>query len=142
MSLSVADNLRLAHRDYSACLELFPELKPLLKRKAGLLSGGEQQMLTLSRALTGGCRVLLADELSLGLSPVATERLLDAVRAAAERGVAVVLVEQQLDRALRVADRAYVLRRGNVVLSGDAAYLAAHQEEIESSYLSHASTPP
>jgi branched-chain amino acid transport system ATP-binding protein len=136
MSLTVADNLRLAHRDFEPCLDLFPELRPLLGRKAGLLSGGEQQMLSLGRALVGNCRVLLADELSLGLAPIATERLLSAVRAAAERGVAVVLVEQQLERALQVADRGYVFRRGRVVLEGDAARLAYQREAVETSYLS------
>jgi branched-chain amino acid transport system ATP-binding protein len=136
MSLSVADNLRLAHRDYSACLELFPELKPLLKRTVGLLSGGEQQMLSLARAVSGDCRVLLADELSLGLAPMVVERLFAGVRLAAERGAAVILVEQQMDRALKLADRAYVFRRGRIVLSGTADDLASHRGDIEASYLS------
>ncbi len=135
MSLSVADNLRLAHRDFSHALELFPELKPLMKRKAGLLSGGEQQMLAMGRALGPDCKVLLADELSLGLSPVAVDRLLAAVRATASRGVGVVLVEQNLERALRIADRAYVLQRGRIVMEGTAAEIGARRAEVQSTYL-------
>src|ERR1700722_64340 len=130
MTLTVAENLRLSLKNYQKSLDLFPELEPLLERKAGLLSGGEQQMLTLARALGGGCRGLLVDELSLGLSPVATDRLLIAVRNAAESGTAVILVEQQLDRALKVADRAYVFQRGRVVMEGDAAYISEHREEV------------
>ncbi|HWD96168.1 MAG TPA: ATP-binding cassette domain-containing protein [Acidimicrobiales bacterium] len=138
MTLTVWENLRLSHKDFSACLDLFPELKPLLGRKAGLLSGGEQQMLTLARALVGGCSCLLADELSLGLAPLASERLLAAVRAAAEAGTAVLLVEQNLERALKVADRAYVLQRGRVVMEGDSTYITDHKEDVINSYLSAA----
>lgn len=136
MTLTVQENLRLSHKDFSRCLDLFPELAPLLGRKAGLLSGGEQQMLTLARALVGGCSYLLADELSLGLAPLASERLLAAVRGAAEAGTAVLLVEQNLDRALKVADRAYVLQRGRVVMEGDAKYISEHKEDVVNSYLS------
>jgi branched-chain amino acid transport system ATP-binding protein len=140
MSLSVADNLRLAHRDYHQALDLFPELKPLLRRKAGLLSGGQQQMLALGRALAGECRVLLADELSLGLAPVAVDRLLAAVREAASRGIGVVLVEQNLQRALKVADRAYVLQRGRVTMAGTAKELSARRAEIQATYLTGGGT--
>ncbi|MFI7667583.1 ABC transporter ATP-binding protein [Nocardia sp. NPDC049526] len=135
MSLSVADNLRLAHKSLDEPLALFPELEPLLRRKVGLLSGGEQQMLTLARALAGDTRLLLADELSLGLAPIVVGRLLRAVRAAADRGMGVLLVEQQIRNALAVADRAYVLRRGRVVLQGPAAELRGRIGEIEASYL-------
>jgi branched-chain amino acid transport system ATP-binding protein len=136
MALTVAENLRLSFKNYQKSLDLFPELQPLLDRKAGLLSGGEQQMLTLARALGGGCRGLLVDELSLGLSPVATDRLLIAVRNAAESGTAVILVEQQLDRALKVADHAYLFQRGRVVMEGDASYISEHRDEVVESYLS------
>jgi len=123
------------HRSLDEPLALFPELQPLLKRRVGLLSGGEQQMLTLARALAGPTRVLLADELSLGLAPLVVARLLQAVRAAADRGMAVLLVEQQVRNALSVADRAYVLQHGRVVLSGAAEDLRARESEIEAVYL-------
>jgi branched-chain amino acid transport system ATP-binding protein len=139
MSLSVAENLRLAHRDYSRALEYFPELKPLMKRKAGLLSGGEQQMLALGRALSGDdCSVLLADELSLGLAPVIVDRLFTALREVASRHVGVVLVEQSLHRALQVADRAYVLRRGRVVVSGTVEEIQSRKADVQSAYLADA----
>jgi branched-chain amino acid transport system ATP-binding protein len=137
--LTTGDNLRLGGASPEAAVELFPELKPLLKRKARLLSGGEQQMLTLARAHCVHPRLLLADELSLGLAPMIVERLLTAVhRAAHEFGTAVVLVEQQVRQALTTADRAYVMRRGRVVLEGVASELLDRVQEIEQSYLSGA----
>jgi branched-chain amino acid transport system ATP-binding protein len=138
MTMSVLDNIRLSHRSADQCIALFPELEPLLTRRAGLLSGGEQQMLTLARALAGRPQVLMADELSLGLAPMVVERLLSAVRAAADQGVGVILVEQQLRHALRVADRGLVLRRGQVVMQGTSQELLARSDEIEDSYLTAA----
>jgi branched-chain amino acid transport system ATP-binding protein len=138
MGLSTADNLRLGGQDQEKCLELFPELRVLLGRKAGLLSGGEQQMLTLARALGGSPSVLLVDELSLGLAPLVFARLLTAVRAAANRGTAVVLVEQHIRQALEVADRAYVLNRGRVAIQGTGADLLGRIDEIEQTYLATA----
>jgi branched-chain amino acid transport system ATP-binding protein len=135
MSLSTAANLRLGRGNATRARELFPELDPLWRRRAGLLSGGEQQILTLARALSGEPSVLLADELSLGLAPLVVDRLFDAVRAAADRGVGVLLVEQHAVRALRLADRAYVLRRGRVELTGPAGDLLERLDEIEQSYL-------
>jgi branched-chain amino acid transport system ATP-binding protein len=135
MGLSTADNLRLGGQSPERCLELFPELRRLLSQKAGLLSGGEQQMLTLARALGGEPDVLLADELSLGLAPLVFERLLGAIRAAADRGTGILLVEQHVRDALEVADRAYVLSRGSVVLTGTAKELTGQIEEIERTYL-------
>jgi branched-chain amino acid transport system ATP-binding protein len=135
MKLSAHDNLRLGRGPRQKALELFPELEPLLRRKAGQLSGGEQQILTLARALASEPRVLLADELSLGLAPLVVRRLLRAVREAADRGVGVLLVEQHAQQALQNADRAYVMRRGRVELSGTATELLEKLPEIEQSYL-------
>ena len=135
MGLTTAENLRLGGQSRDACLQLFPELERLLHRKAGLLSGGEQQMLTLARALAAQPTVLLADELSLGLAPLICVRLLAALRAAADRGAGVLLVEQRARDALRVADRAYVISNGRVAVSGPASELAGRIEEIESTYL-------
>jgi branched-chain amino acid transport system ATP-binding protein len=135
MGLSAEDNLRLAHRDIEPCVQMFPELRPLLGRRAGLLSGGEQQMLTLARALVGEPSVILIDELSLGLAPIIVSRLVAAVRAAADRGCGVLLVEQQMHHALEIADRACIMRRGKIVLAGEAKELLADVARIESSYL-------
>jgi sulfate-transporting ATPase len=135
-SLSAGSNLRLRPGATKGAIELFPELEPLLRRRAGLLSGGEQQMLTLGRALAGAPKLLLVDELSLGLAPLVVQRLLLAVRAAADRGVGVLLVEQHAGEALSVADRVVVLRRGRVALEGSAAELREHVGELESAYLS------
>ncbi len=134
-SLSTSANLKLSRGDVRVALELFPELQPLLRRRAGLLSGGEQQMLTLARALASEPRLLLVDELSLGLAPLVVRRLLDAVRAAADEGVGVLLVEQRAADALDVADRIVVLRHGEVVLTGTSSELRRHLGDLESAYL-------
>jgi sulfate-transporting ATPase len=134
-SLSTGANLKLSRGDVRVALDLFPELRPLLRRRAGLLSGGEQQMLTLARALASDPKLLLVDELSLGLAPLVVRRLLLAVRAAADRGVGVLLVEQHAADALDVADRIVVLRHGEVVLTGAADDLRDHLGDLESAYL-------
>jgi branched-chain amino acid transport system ATP-binding protein len=136
MQLTTRDNLRVAGVELDAALALFPELGRRLDVRGGLLSGGEQQMLSLARGLCRQPKVLLADELSLGLAPMVVARLLEAVRDAADtQGTAVLLVEQHVRQALRYADRAYVMRRGRLVLSGSADELRGRLTEIEDSYL-------
>jgi branched-chain amino acid transport system ATP-binding protein len=134
--LSTRDNLRVGNVNLDDALALFPELERRLDVRGGLLSGGEQQMLSLARALARKPRVLLADELSMGLAPLIVERLLQAVRDAADQqGTAVLLVEQHVRKALRFADRAYVMRRGRLELSGTAAEMRDRIGEIEEHYL-------
>lgn len=141
MQMTVAENLRVGGADARAACELFPELQPLLNRQVGKLSGGEQQMLTLGRALGRPTRLLLIDELSLGLAPLVVERLMQAVRAAAdERGLGVLLVEQHVEDALRFSDRAYVMRRGKVVLEGASSEIAGRVRELEDAYLAQGSS--
>jgi branched-chain amino acid transport system ATP-binding protein len=136
MGLTAAQNLRLGRGDPVVAAQLFPELTPHLNRKAGLLSGGQQQMLTLARALAGRPRVLLADELSLGLAPILVHRLLAAVRKAVdEQGTGVLLVEQHVREALKWADRVYVLQHGVCVFEDTAASARLRIDEIERSYL-------
>jgi ABC-type branched-subunit amino acid transport system ATPase component len=136
MKLTVAENLRLGRGDADYAMELFPELQQHRHRQVGLLSGGQQQMLALARALSLRPSIILADELSLGLAPIIITRLLKALRAAADGGVAVLLVEQHIRQALQFSDRAYVLRRGTVVVSGESSALRRDIGQVERSYFS------
>jgi len=136
MDMSVANNLKLAGVSQEVACGYFSALERIMGRSAGLCSGGEQQMLSLARALGREPKVLLADELSLGLAPIIVTNLLQAVRsAAAERGVGVLLVEQHVRQALAVADRAYVMERGRIVLSGTSAEVLGQVDELEAAYL-------
>ena len=132
--LTVRENLRLA-RGNGDVLSVFPDLEALLDRPAGLLSGGEQQMLGLAAVLAREPRLLLIDELSFGLAPRIVQRLMKAVRDVADRGAAVILVEQFARLALDVADRAYVLVNGRVESDGTTDELRANVAELESTYL-------
>jgi branched-chain amino acid transport system ATP-binding protein len=146
--LTVREHLKLAGRSgdslpQAELLELLPELQKCLGRKAGVLSGGEQQMLAVGRALVTRPRLLLVDEMSLGLAPVIVERMMPVLRRVAEDlGTAVLFVEQHVALALEVADRAYVLNHGHLVLEGSAAELRDKPELLKSSYLGETAVAP
>ena len=142
--LTVRENLRMApgrrrrHRGaaYDRAVDIFAALAPLMDRQAGLLSGGEQQMLALARAIVSNPRLLLVDEMSLGLAPMIVEEILPVVRRVAdELNTAVVMVEQHVHLALQLADRAIVMAKGSVVLEGDTADLRANPSAIQVGYL-------
>jgi branched-chain amino acid transport system ATP-binding protein len=143
--LTVAEHFRLGYRmerlDADVAYEYFPALAALADRRVGLLSGGEQQMLALGRALARQPRLLLLDELSLGLAPVIVERLLPVVTTyARDSGCAVLLVEQHIHIALTVADRGYVLSHGELVVHEAVETLRADHQLILSSYLGEQET--
>jgi branched-chain amino acid transport system ATP-binding protein len=141
--LTVREHLKLAGGRggiaQGQLFELFPELEKCADRKAGVLSGGEQQMLAVGRGMISRPRLLLVDEMSLGLAPVIVERMLPVLRTvASEFGTSVLFVEQHVAIALEVADRAYVLNHGRIVLEGAAADLRERRELLRSSYLGEA----
>jgi branched-chain amino acid transport system ATP-binding protein len=137
MALSAEENLRVAGVSRADAVDIFPELELLMGRTAGLLSGGEQQMLTLARAVARAPKLLLVDELSLGLAPLVVKRLLQTVRRiASERSTGILLVEQHVRQALHIADRVYVMQRGRIVMSGTADEVHGRIDEIEATYLS------
>lgn len=143
--MTVAEHFRLGYKgerlDANIAYEYFPQLAELHDRRAGLLSGGEQQMLALGRALARKPRLMLLDEMSLGLAPVIVERLLPVVSTyAKESGCAVVLVEQHIHIALAVADRGYVLSHGELIIHETADTLRADHQLILSGYLGEQET--
>ena len=138
--MSVAENLDLGAflrndkaaiaADRQRVLELFPRLRERINQKAGTMSGGEQQMLAVARALMASPRLLLLDEPSMGLAPVLVDLIFDTIAQIREQGTTVLLVEQNALAALRVADRAYVLESGSLKLAGPAAELAKDPEIV------------
>ncbi|HEY6762954.1 MAG TPA: ATP-binding cassette domain-containing protein [Baekduia sp.] len=134
-SLTVMENLRLGQGAPETSLAFFPELEKRMTVKAGLLSGGEQQMLSLARVLAASPKTILADELSLGLAPIIVQRLLAALRKAADEGAGVLLVEQHVHMALPVVDRAYLMRRGRIEGRGTSQELRADEAVLKALYL-------
>jgi branched-chain amino acid transport system ATP-binding protein len=137
--LTVMENIRLggsSKRAVIRSLEYFPALTRLADRRAGVLSGGEQQMLVLARAIAAQPRLLLVDEMSLGLAPIIVRNLLPVLRTFVEEtGAAVLLVEQHVHLALELAGRAYVMSRGRIMREGSAADIAESMDELTGSYL-------
>jgi len=145
-NLSVEENLQLAawlrwnkdregvKRDFTRVFDLFPRLKERIRQRAGTLSGGEQQMLAIGRALMTRGKLMLLDEPSMGLAPILVKDIFKVIREINQQGVTVLLVEQNARMALRIADRGYVLQTGLIVMEGAAKELAANAE-IRSAYL-------
>jgi branched-chain amino acid transport system ATP-binding protein len=144
-TLTVEENLAVARsKDGPAprdLLETFPALEKRWRVRTGDLSGGEQQMLAMARGLIQQPKVLLIDEMSMGLAPLVVETLFEAVRTIArDHGAAIVLVEQHVKLALEVADEAAVLNRGTIVLRGTATELRRDSERLEHAYLGELTT--
>ncbi len=120
--------------DLAAVLETFPRLAERIEQKAGTMSGGEQQMLAIGRAMMGRPRLLLLDEPSLGLSPLFVQTIFGVIRTINQRGTTILLIEQNANQALAVASRGYVLETGRVAFSGTSAELLA-SEAVQEAYL-------
>ncbi|MCE9659034.1 MAG: ABC transporter ATP-binding protein [Burkholderiales bacterium] len=124
-------NSREIAADIDHCYAQFPILHERQNQKAGTLSGGEQQMLALARALMGRPRLLLADEVSLGLAPVITKQVFGHLQALREQGITIVVVEQNAHLVMKMADHVYVLKHGRLVMHGTPAELASRRELTE-----------
>src|SRR5215472_15025111 len=120
--------------DMERVFALFPRLKEREKQKAGTMSGGEQQMLAIGRAMMASPRLLLLDEPSLGIAPILVDQIYETITRIASSGMAILLVEQNANRALETASRGYVLETGRIVLANDSATLA-HDPEVQKAYL-------
>jgi branched-chain amino acid transport system ATP-binding protein len=140
--LTVGENLKLSIGKSAAALEQyferFPALSPWLHREAGTLSGGEQQMVAIAPAVVGTYRLLLVDELSMGLAPRLVDDLFEFLSGVKQSQASVILVEQFANRALSLADQAYVVRKGRFVYRGTAAALLDQPEYLQSLYLGEA----
>ena len=144
--MTVKENLELGaflrndkaavNADMDRVFELFPRLKERIKQTAGTMSGGEQQMLAVSRALMGDPKLLLLDEPSMGLAPVLVELIFDTIVKIRKQGITILLIEQNATAALEVADRAYVLESGAVKMSGSAKELSS-DDKVTTAYLGH-----
>ena len=142
LQMSVQDNLEMgaftkkevSKEDLERMFTLFPRLKERRKQIAGTLSGGEQQMLAMSRALMSHPKLLMLDEPSMGLAPILVDQIFDIIKELHAAGTTILLVEQNATKALQIADRAYVLETGAVTLSGTGAELA-QSDEVRKAYL-------
>jgi len=142
LQMSVQDNLEMgaftqkevSKDDLERMFTLFPRLKERRKQIAGTLSGGEQQMLAMSRALMSHPKLLMLDEPSMGLAPILVDQIFDIIKDLHAAGTTILLVEQNATKALQIADRAYVLETGAVTLSGTGEELA-HSDEVRKAYL-------
>ena len=143
-NLTIRENLRLgaylpkARANFNESLErvfdLFPVLKERQNGKAGLLSGGEQQMLAIGRAVMAQPKLVMIDEASLGLSPILTRKIFELIVALHQQGTTVLLVEQNIHMALKICDKAYVMKTGHILLSGTGEELLAN-EDVRKAYL-------
>ena len=142
LQMSVQDNLEMgaftqkevSKEDLERMFTLFPRLKERRKQIAGTLSGGEQQMLAMSRALMSHPKLLMLDEPSMGLAPILVDQIFDIIKELHAAGTTILLVEQNASKALQIADRAYVLETGNVTLSGTGIELA-QSDDVKKAYL-------